>query len=353
MTPIRAVWTSIQGIYKKVGFDKAIKHFKKMHLDEVYLLVCEGSGSLFPSKYRPQCPRFKVENAVDNFIKLLHKNDFKVHAWIVTLNFHHEIFTKQHKDWYVVNKLGVSCIDNPPYTSSYKWLCPSKDEVVNHVADYFYEVVSTLEVDGVHFDYIRFPDILLPVAIRPRYEGVPKEDVLKPDFDYCYCATCRSLFQEQYGVDPMNLKYIEPMYGVWFRWRTTRITHLVKFVYNKVKKYSNSIKVSAAVFPTPKIAYEYVFQDWTTWGLDYYNPMIYHKYYNKTHKWIGEAVREGVLRGVKILAGISIHQIDAENELRESCKDAIKNGAIGICIFSYPTLEEKIEWISRVFRELE
>jgi len=51
------------------------------------------------------------------------------------------------------------------------------------------------------------------------------------------------------------------MYGKWYKWRTDRITEIVKYVYKNVKNYDLSVEVSAAVFATPKLAYEYAFQD--------------------------------------------------------------------------------------------
>ena len=350
----KAIWLSTLSSYAKIGLPKVIEHMKFMDLDEVYLIVSESIGTLYPSNVRPMVPQLRGKDIINPFIKELHKVDIKVHAWIVTLLFNNEEFIKKHKDWYVVNKLGISCIDKPPYIESYKWLCPSREEVVNHVVDLFSEVVEKYDVDGVHFDYIRYPDILLPRGIRKRYENVPLEDIVKPEFDYCYCSTCCSKFESEFGINPRNLKYFEYYYGVWFKWRTDKVTNLVKQVYEKVKRYDSSIEVSAAVFPTPKIAYEYVLQNWTIWGLDHYNPMIYHRYYEKTYKWIGEAVRESVLRGLKILAGIHLYHIGSKRELLESVRDALLNGAVGICIFVYPPPSmEYIKWVSEVFKEVE
>ena len=349
----KMVWLSTVSAYK-IGYEKAIEELSRMKIDEIFMLTVNNSGPLYPSKVRPQPKELKGKDLLTPLIKLAHKEGMKVHAWIVTMNFPNEEFIREHRDLYIINKLGVSCVDDPPYVKHYMWLCPSSEEVTKNVVDLFLEVVSQFDVDGLHFDYIRYPDLVLPEGLRDRYEGVPQEEVILPRFDYCYCQRCRSLFKEEHGVDPVNLKYLEPLYGVWFKWRSQRITNLVKRVYSEVKKYDNKLEVSAAVFATPELAYRYVLQDWPSWRIDFYNPMIYHKYYMKSSSWIGEAVKEGVLRGVEVNAGILIGFMESEEELVNSFLNAMDNGATGICVFVYPPPRPELkEWVEKAFSELE
>jgi len=339
---------------KEMQFEKAARELYEMQLNEVYPLVATQAGALFPSRMRSQVEDFKGKDIISPFIKEVKKYGIRVHAWIVSLNFYNERFMTENKELYVVNKNGVSCLVSPSYVSQYKWLCPSRKEVKENLADTFLEVAERFDVDGLHFDYIRLPDILLPIGLRGAYEGVPKEDLLQPQYDFCYCDVCRSRYKEETGIDPINLKYVEPDYGRWFRWRADRITEVVKNVYKKVKHYDLSIEVSAAVFATPKLSYEYVFQDWTTWGLDIYNPMIYHRYYGQPTEWIGEAVREGVLRGTRLSAGVLIGFMKDQKDNYNGFKAALDNGASGITIYAYPPPKPEMkEWIRHAFNTLE
>ena len=349
----KGAWVNLGWIYKEGKLEKAARELNEMGIDEAYPLVATGAGAFFPSRIRPQEETFKGKDAVSPFIKATKKYGIRVHPWIVSLRIPNEKFSTENKQLYVVNKNGISCLDSPPYVSGYKWLCPSREEVKENLADTFLEVAERFDVDGVHFDYIRLPDIILPVGLRGKYEGVPKEDLLLPQYDFCYCDVCRSRYREETGIDPMDLKYIEPGYGRWFRWRADRITEVVKNVYRKVKNYDSSVEISAAVFATPKLSYKYVFQDWTAWGLDLCNPMIYHKYYGKPTEWIGEAVREGVLRGIGLSAGILLGFMQDQKDLHNGFKAALDNGALGITIFLYPTKPEMKEWIRQSFHTLE
>ena len=342
----KSVWLALSNVYRTIGYEKALKQLFDAGIEEVYPIVATGGGTFYPSKYRPQHKEFEGKDIVTPFVKEAKKHGIKVHPWIVCMNFSHPKYVEQHKDLYVVSKEGVSCIDSPPYVPYYKWLCPSREENKENLANIFVEVASNFDVDGVHFDYIRLPDVILPKGLRSKYEGVPDEDVILPKFDFCYCNVCRRLFKEEYGVDPMKLKIVEPMYGKWFRWRADRITEIVKYVYRKVKNYDSSIEVSAAVFATPKLAYEYVFQDWPSWDIDLYNPMIYHKYYAHDHTWIGDAVREGVLKGVNLSAGMLIGFFEAKEHVAEAVKLSEENGAVGVTFFVYPPPRpELVEWI--------
>jgi len=350
----KSAWISLPRIYETIGYEKALKELSDMGLNEVYPIVSEGGGPLFPSKARPQTERYKGKDLVSDFVKEAKKHDIKVHAWIVSMNFPNKTFMEQHPDWYVINKNGESCIDNPPYINHYRWLCPSREETKENLKDLFLEVAEKFDIDGLHFDYIRLPDIILPSGLRSRYPGVPKEDIILPKYDFCYCENCRRLFKEEYGVDPINLKYFEPMYGKWYRWRAEKIKNIVKYVYKNVKSYDSSIEVSAAVFATPKLAYEYVFQDWTEWGIDLYNPMIYHKYYSQPTEWIGTATREAVLKGVNVSSGILIGFMKDENDTYKGFSSALKNGAVGITVFVYPPPKEEMkEWVKKSFKKLE
>ena len=303
---------------------------------------------------RPQPPRYEGKNIVKPFIKEAERRGLKVHAWIVALNFPNNKFIEAHKDWYVVNKLGLSCLDKPPYVPNYKWLCPSKSEVAESVADFFLEVASTFNLDGVHFDYIRLPDIILPKALRSLYPEAPKEEVLKPELGYCYCQTCRSRFKAKEGLDPADIGYEDPSYHAFHHWRTEQITNLVKKVYRRVKGYDQSLEVSAAVFPTPTIAYKRVFQNWPQWSLDLYDPMIYHRHYDKPSTWIGEAVEEGVSKGVKLSAGILIDFMESLKETVQAFQSAVRKGALGITVFVYPLARAELKgWIKEAFKKAE
>ncbi|MEM0024339.1 MAG: family 10 glycosylhydrolase [Thermofilaceae archaeon] len=348
----RACWVSTEALHSEP--EKAVDKIARLGFEEVLPLVATVGGPLYPSSVRAQPPRFRGRDLVGRFIGEARRRGLGVHAWIVSLCYPNPEFEESRRNLYVVNKLGVSCVDRPPYVPHYKWLCPSREEVRENLADLFLEVAERYEVDGLHFDYIRYPDALLPKALRSRYQGVPLEDVVKPEFDYCYCESCRSKYLRERGVDPRDIPFESELYEDWTKWRARQVTETVRYVLGKVKRAYPSMEVSAAVFPTPRIAFSYVRQDWPSWGLDYYHPMIYHKYYGEGVEWIGEAVRECASRGLPISAGIKVDFMDSYEELKRGFELALENGARGITVFAYPMPKPELEeWVEKAFKELQ
>ncbi len=349
----KAAWVSLPRIYRE-NMEKYLEKLLDIGIDETYVIVSQGSGAIFPSKVKPQIEEFRGKDPLKEYIGICRRLGIKIYTWIVSLNLPNNEFIEKHRDLYVVNKLGISCIDNPPYVPYYKWLCPSRDEVKTFLTQHFLEIAENYDVDGLHFDYIRLPDILLPRGIRSRYEGVPLEDKILPQYDFCYCNVCREKYMEERGIDPIKLDYSDEEYSRWFKWRADRITDIVKNVYKSVKNFDSSLEISAAVFATPSLAYKYVFQEWPKWGLDLYNPMIYHKYYNENVDWIGTAVKEGVKEGVKISAGILVGFMESREEMYRGFKAAIDNGAIGVTIFVYPPPRPELcDWIKYSLKKLD
>ena len=109
---------------------------------------------------------------------------------------------EEHPEWYAVNRRGESTAEKSPYVPYYRFLCPSRGAVGEFLAQQFREL-TRLPVQGLHFDYIRYPDVILPVALWSKYNLV--QDREYPEFDFCYCDVCRASFKRQEGIDPLGL----------------------------------------------------------------------------------------------------------------------------------------------------
>jgi hypothetical protein len=255
----------------------------------------------------------------------------EAHRWIWTLNRGEASLLQAHPEWYAVNRIGESCADKPPYVQYYRWLCPSRDEVYSYLEKEVQSALSKNYVDGIHLDYVRYCDVILPVNLWENY-GLDQTREL-PEFDYCYCEICKRKFHEEYGVDLKNVEYPDQNLS-WRNFRYARVTQLVNHLARAAKSMKKPI--SAAVFPTPEVARRIVRQDWTRWNLDAIYPMIYHGFYKEGVRWIGDAVAEGTyfLNGrVPLYAGLYIPDFKTNDELREGARLALSNGASGISLF--------------------
>ena len=336
MVPMNISWVNTFRVITEVGVDKAVSELAELRVEKALPIIVEGSGALYDTKVYEKSKRSLGDTKIAEFFKKLHEAGIEVHPWIVSLNRPHKKFSQEHRDWYVVNKKGESCIDKPPYIEHYKWLCPTREETRKFLADNALEILEKFDVDGIHLDYIRLPDIRLPIHFKKRY-GLPEEDKLFPEYDFCYCEVCRSKYREETGLDPVEINYSNKKdYEKWFKWRAKQVSKVVETVYNAIKKYDPKLKLSAAVFPTPLIAYRYVFQQWASWKIDFLCPMIYHKYYEKPVEWIGEATLECIATGKEIYSGIHAYMLEEKKEVEKAIQCALENGADGVCFFLYP-----------------
>lgn len=252
----------------------------------------------------------------------------ETHAWIPTMM--RGGMEEAHPEWYAVNRLGKSTATDPPYVPYYKFLCPTREPVRAYLAEDYRRMAEVPGVTSLHLDYIRYPDVILPIALWEKYDLV--QDKEYPPFDYCYCDVCRAKFKDEHGVDPLDLED-PPASEAWRRFRYDRITEVVARLADVA--HAGDRQLTAAVFPTPDIARRLVRQDWPRWNLDAVMPMIYHSFYEKPVAWIEEATRAGVtaLGGrIPLYAGLFVPALTPD-ELAEAARRARAGGAAGIVIF--------------------
>lgn len=140
------------------------------------------------------------------------------------------------------------------------WLCPSHPDNFALERDSMLEVARKYDVDGIHFDYIRYPD-------RSR----------------CFCPGCRERFEKEterlVSSWPSDVVDGGARYQEYQDFRRERITRLVRAVAEEARRVKAGIRISAAVFSTWPACRDDVAQDWVTWArngyVDFLCPMNY------------------------------------------------------------------------------
>ncbi|GMN09232.1 hypothetical protein MTsPCn9_03120 [Croceitalea sp. MTPC9] len=275
---------------------------------------------------------------------LVKQAGMEFHAWIPTMVQGEN--PKISKDLYAHNRNGESAFEKPAYVDYYKFLCPNKEGTYNFLADLYGSVAAIEEIDGIHLDYIRFPDVILARGLWDKYGLVMDREY--PEYDYCYCDKCTSDFMKETEI---NIKEVEDPSQVQ-EWKQFRYDLITKMVGRLAKVVHQEDKViNAAVFPGPTIAKKLVRQEWNKWDLDAVYPMNYNDFYLKGPEWVGEVVNEEVnaVDGLKpIYSGLFIcpnpenktKENDPENhgllpsEIETAIRTSMENGATGICLFT-------------------
>ncbi|WP_282162750.1 hypothetical protein [Ulvibacterium marinum] len=273
---------------------------------------------------------------------LVKEAQMEFHTWIPTMV---QGDPELKPEWYGVSGLGESAYDKQPYVSYYKFLCPNKEEVYQYLSDLYGSIADVPEVDGIHLDYIRFPDVILARGLWEKYGLIQDREF--PQYDFCYCDTCTSDFRDKSGID---IKKVEDPSQIteWKQYRydvvSKLVNHLAEMVHRKNKK------INAAVFPGPSIAKKLVRQEWNTWNLDAFFPMNYNDFYMGNTLWIGSVVKEetAAVPDRPVYSGLFIcprpeekaHEEDPEGhgllpeELGDAIRESMENGAKGICLFT-------------------
>jgi hypothetical protein len=261
----------------------------------------------------------------------------EAHRWMWTMNRGEKSLLKAHPEWYAINRKGESCAVKPPYVDYYRWLCPSREEVKQYLVDDVKAILTKDYVDGIHLDYVRFCDVILPVNLWKNYHIEQIREL--PEYDYCYCEVCKAKFKAWRGQSLDEIEFPEASLS----WRLFRYNAITNIVNEIAKVASQNMKqITAAVFPTPEVARRNVRQDWTNWNLTGICPMIYHGFYKESVPWIGDAVAEGVnwLHGkFPLYAGLYISDFKDHLEVQSGMEYALKNGAAGISLFGNVTDE--------------
>ena len=138
-------------------------------------------------------------------IEECHKRDMQLHAWLVTL----PLGKLKHVN--SLGKMGV-CRKRPNLCKLYQgswYMEPGEPQTAEYLTALVAEIVERYNVDGIHLDYIRYPD-------RPR--------------DYNDHALHKRYGKGQKLAD----------------WRRSNITAIVRSIYNKVKSIKPWVRVSCA-----------------------------------------------------------------------------------------------------------
>lgn len=245
----------------------AVGKIKKAGIDNIFLETYFHGRTIFPSKtmesygFIKQNEKFKGINPLQIWIKEAHKQGLKVHIWFETFyvgnqvpssNSHNILAVKP--DWGNKTLKEYESAIATPSSSEHNgyFLDPANPEVQEFLLRLLTEIIVDYKPDGINLDYIRYPQAISPSA----------------DGNWGYTEIARSLFYQQYGVDPISMKTDHPLWVKWGDFRRLQVTNFVEKI-GKIGK-AKGIYVSAVIFPDKSIAYSRKLQDWAAWSQKHY-----------------------------------------------------------------------------------
>jgi uncharacterized lipoprotein YddW (UPF0748 family) len=320
-------------ISKKDDEWKAIfARLKSSGIDAILPQVYSSNDTLFDHPILPVRERW-----LEKIIPIAHSADLEVHAWMWTMPLNEKGMIEKHPDWFSVNRNGDPAHTHPAYVGYYKFMCPCHPEVQEFVAGNVEALAKIEDLDGVHLDYVRQPDVILAEGLQPKYNIV--QDKEYPEYDYPYSENCRNLFKEKHGIDPMDLGDDAPAHEAWRQFRYDAVSNVVNnFCVPMAKKYDK--KITAAVFPN----WESVRQQWHKWDLDAFLPMLYQGFYNEDINWIGEEVEKALTRlnhSKPVYSGLFLGHLPTGADLKKAIEVSKQSGAKGVSLFDFGGMKDE------------
>jgi uncharacterized lipoprotein YddW (UPF0748 family) len=284
-----------------------------------------GNGTVYyPSNLEVWAEQFQWQDPgfdpLGAAVREAHALGLKLHAWVNVMPgwtgdqepAEPRQLWRQRRDWFLQDRDG-----NWQRRKAGKYLAlnPCLPEVRAYLAELCREIVTRYEVDGIHLDYIRFPD----------GEG---DDA------------------DQLGRDPVSLSMFTTTTGKAtadidaFRvWQIKAVTATVAGIRTAISG-GRRVLLTAAVLADREKARRVVRQDWPEWckqGLvDAVFPMNYTGDDGQFLARVEDAVDHA--RGCKVISGVGVYRLSGPEQSVRQLEVALQGGARGVAVFNYRTL---------------
>ncbi|HPC36066.1 MAG TPA: family 10 glycosylhydrolase [Candidatus Marinimicrobia bacterium] len=258
----------------KTYISDSFRQFKDANFNVIFFQVRGNADAFYSSRYEPWSDLLTGKlgqnpgwDPLAYAIEIAHQLGLELHAWInvfpawrgtvpptVSQPLHPY---RTHPEWLICDRDGKKM----PLSNDYVSFSPGIPAVHNHIIKVISDIVSRYDIDGIHFDYLRYPE-------RSEIKGYSHDPIS--------CAR----FQSHPG-NPLGLG--------WEDWQREQITEFVARAYNCITDLKPEIKVSAAVIGSYKSnkwnGYSAGFQDVRRWAeigkIDLIIPMTYYPFNHK------------------------------------------------------------------------
>ncbi|SNX53590.1 family 10 glycosylhydrolase [Thermoanaerobacterium sp. RBIITD] len=263
----RAVWIKP----KEKSLEEVVKNLdmmKSININTIYLDTFWSGYTIYPtdSKYTEQNPVYEGFDVLDAYIKEAHKRGMAVYAW--TENFligtsdvgNGGPIKEKMPEWLLISRKGDNyTLDK--YGIKYYFLNPMIPDARNFLSDLYKELAAKYDIDGIQFDYMRFPN-------SNDYSN-----------DFGYDDYTRELFKQYTGADPKYLDVNGDMWQLWNYFRMNIVNTFAYSVISELRTIKPGLKIAADVWPNYSTATSDIFQDSKDWTVKNYidtlNPMSY------------------------------------------------------------------------------
>ena len=345
---VRALWVARSSLSSPSAVDSMVAAAQQSGFNALLVEVRGRGDSYFLNGIEPRPSSLATQPTFDPLAEAIakaHARGLALHAWInvnlvagSTVPSARTHIAYRHPEWLMVSRHiadDVAALDptGPEYLGRLTryarkqpgdldglYLSPGTPAAVDYTASVIRDIASRYAVDGVHFDYVRYPS---------------------DDFDYS--RETLTAFRKTLPATapaPRTLQlYPASFPDRWREFRIERLTALMTALRDAVKSVRPRASVSIAVTAHPAEAKVRYLQDWTRWLSDGLIDVVCPSPYTTEGATFASqlaAAQDAAGRHL-LWAGIGAHRLSPEQTL-DDIQVARRLGAAGIVLFSYDTL---------------
>jgi uncharacterized lipoprotein YddW (UPF0748 family) len=333
---LRGIWVVCYSLNSPQAVRNVVKEAKAHRFNSLFVQVRSRGDAWYDSTLEPRAkglagtkPGF---DPLQSIIEEGHKNGLKVHAWLNTFlvwtgksmptNPNHIL--NAHPDWIARDRNNHFQIVETSNVEG-AFMQPSNPEVQEHLYKVFTDVATRYDVDGIHFDFVRYAG--------SGYDFAP--GTLKRFAEYME-PKMSDAGREAVQKDGTRMAYVHMFSKEWTEWRKQQVTDLVARISDGIHTQKPEVEISAAVFANATDALTERGQDWPRWlregYLDAICPMAYSTNTDVVAKQIASAVK---IAGEKhVYAGLGSWRLSPQ-DTAQKINRVRSVGAKGVNIFSY------------------
>lgn len=296
---IRAAWITRWGFRSPEDLADTIEKLRSVGINTVFFQARGACTALYRSELEPWSGVLAGKLGEDPGWDPLevavvegHRRGMAVHAWVnvfpawpvsdspkgppETVPRH---VLLEHPEWLARNRRGEPMpLERSEASHAYAFLSPTVPGVQVHIKEVIREIASGYHVDGIHLDYVRFPDST-----------------------YSYDEASRSAYRSYAPYAPAGMTYAI--------WRTSQLSDFIGDIGRIVKEERPHAILSVTMRRDYMEGKEYFFQDGLDWVLEGYVDLLVPMIYTPNMELFEKGVREYTLLAGEenVVAGIGAY----------------------------------------------
>lgn len=337
---MRGLWVVRDSLTSPAQIAHVVALARSHRFNALFVQVRGRGDAFYQSSLEPRGEELAGQPAsfdpLAEVIRQGHGAGLQVHAWMNTCYvwgagrkpYSRSHVVNQHPDWLARDVQGHYVLKSVNECEG-AFLTPANLAARQHIHDVFLDVARRYDVDGIHFDYVRYANSGYDYSVAALFwfrlwmrHSLNAEEIAKID--------------RRARTDHLIYPHLFPIQ--WQQFRRQQVTDMVAQISQDVKTIKPWVVVSAAVFADSPDALNARGQDWKTWlqrgYLDAVIPMAYGASTAKVAAQIADAVACARASGRYVYAGLGSWHIPVGSTVAK-INAARALGAQGSVLFSY------------------